>query len=217
MIVAPVHELCIGWSPVTRSMTRSRRTARPRSPRWWYPALSGPRCASASAMRTSVARSVPPGRMAPAIPHMRAYPREGPSTYSIGTMRTLGSRRIPADLTMSAPDIGPRERELDAEVMNGTQLTFGPKVERFETGVAASSGRRFGIAVSSGTAGLHVAVRALALSRGDRVVTTAFSFVSSTNCLLYEDVDPHFADIDPVTFNIDPAAVEAAIAASDRP
>lgn len=112
---------------------------------------------------------------------------------------------------MSAPDIGPRERALVAEVMNGTQLSFGPMVDRFEAQVAAVAGRRFGIAVSSGTAGLHVAVRALGIGAGDRVVTTAFSFVASTNCFLYEGAEAVFADIDPLTYNLDPAAVEAAL------
>jgi perosamine synthetase len=112
---------------------------------------------------------------------------------------------------MSAPDIGPRERALVSEVMSGTQLSAGQMIERFESGVAKVAGRRFGIGVSSGTTGLHVAVRALGLGKGDRVVTTAFSFVASTNCLLYEDVEPVFTDIDPVTFNLDPASVEEAV------
>jgi perosamine synthetase len=114
---------------------------------------------------------------------------------------------------MSAPDIGPRERALVNEVMSGTQLSAGPMIERFEAGVAKVAGRRFGIGVSSGTTGLHIAVRALGLGKGDRVVTTAFSFVASTNCLLYEDVEPVFADIDPVTYNLDPASVEEAVRA----
>ncbi len=122
---------------------------------------------------------------------------------------------VPADLTMSAPDIGPRERELIAEVMSGTQLSFGPMLDRFEAGVAARAGRRFGIAVSSGTAGLHTAVRALDIRAGDHVVTTSFSFVASTNCLLYEGATPIFADIDPDTYDLDPAAVDAVVAASD--
>ena len=110
---------------------------------------------------------------------------------------------------MSAPDIGPRERALVSEVMSGAQLSMGPMIDRFEAGIAAASGRRFGIAVSSGTAGLHVGVRALGIAAGDRVVTTAFSFVASANCLLYEGAVPVFADIDPVTYNLDPAAVDS--------
>jgi perosamine synthetase len=140
------------------------------------------------------------------MPHMSDSRRVGASTYSIGTVT---SRSVPADLTMSAPDIGPRERALVAEVMSGAQLSMGPMIDRFEAGIAAASGRRFGIAVSSGTAGLHVGVRALGIGAGDRVVTTAFSFVASTNCLLYEGAVPVFADIDPVTYNLDPSSVEA--------
>jgi len=109
---------------------------------------------------------------------------------------------------MSAPDIGPRERALVSEVMSGGHLSMGPMLERFEAGIAAASGRKFAIGVSSGTAGLHVGVRALDLTSGDRVVTTAFSFVSSANCLLYEGAVPVFADIDPITYNVDPSSVE---------
>jgi perosamine synthetase len=148
------------------------------------------------------------------MPHMGGgSQRSRASTYSIDRLST---RSVPADLTMSAPDIGSRERALVAEVMNSTQLSFGPMVERFEAGVAAVAGRRFGIAVSSGTAGLHVAVRALGIGSGDRVVTTAFSFVASVNCFLYEGAEAVFADIDPLTYNLDPASVESAIASSDR-
>jgi perosamine synthetase len=118
---------------------------------------------------------------------------------------------------MSAPDIGARERALVAEVMGGTQLSFGPMVERFESGIATAADRMYGVAVSSGTAGLHVGVRALGIGSGDRVITTAYSFVASANCLLYEGAVPVFADIDPVTYNIDPSAVEAAIDGAERP
>lgn len=122
---------------------------------------------------------------------------------------------MPKDLTMSAPDIGERDRTLVAEVMNGTQLSFGPMIERFEAGVASVAARRHAVAVSSGTAGLHIAVRALGLGSGDAVITTSFSFVASTNCLLYEGVRPIFADIDPETFNLDPASVELALRGAD--
>ena len=67
------------------------------------------------------------------------------------------------------------------------------------------------IAVSSGTAGLHLGVRALGWGPGDEVVLSPFTFVASANCLLYEGVKPVFADIDPVSLNLDPAAAEAAV------
>ena len=66
-------------------------------------------------------------------------------------------------------------------------------------------------AVSSGTAGLHLAIRAAGVERGDEVVTTPFSFVASANCLLYEDARPVFCDIDPRTLNIDPDAAASAV------
>jgi perosamine synthetase len=66
-------------------------------------------------------------------------------------------------------------------------------------------------AVSSGTAGLHLAIRAAGVEPGDEVITSPFSFVASANCVLYEDAKPVFVDIDPETLNIDPAGIEAAI------
>lgn len=109
---------------------------------------------------------------------------------------------------MSAPDIGERERELVLEVLKGPTLSGGPLTERFEASVAALTGRRHAIAVSSGTAGLHLAVCALGLRGPARVLTTSFSFVASVNCLLYEGVEPVFADIDPVTYELDPESAE---------
>ena len=83
--------------------------------------------------------------------------------------------------------------------------------DRFEAALAGRVGAPYVAAVSSGTAGLHLAVRLAGLGEGDEVVTTPFSFVASANCVLYEGATPVFADIDPRTLNLDPAAVEAAI------
>jgi perosamine synthetase len=85
-------------------------------------------------------------------------------------------------------------------------------LERFEREFAAWLGAdgAVAVAVSSGTAALHLAVRAAGWGRGDEVVTSPFSFVASANCLLYEDATPVFCDIDPVTLNMDPGAAEAA-------
>ena len=96
-------------------------------------------------------------------------------------------------------------------VLQGPVLSIGPEVERFEAALAARSNRSFGVAVSSGTAALHLIVRALGWPRDAEVITTPFSFVSSTNCLLYEGVRPVFVDIDAVTRCIDPDRVERAI------
>ena len=88
--------------------------------------------------------------------------------------------------------------------------------ERFEQLLSARVGAPHVAAVSSGTAGLHLAVRLAGIGPGDDVVTTPFSFVASSNCVLYEGATPVFADVDPRTLNLDPAAVEAAITPRTR-
>ena len=120
------------------------------------------------------------------------------------------TRRIP----MAQPSIGQRERDLVARVLASDTLSLGPFTRLFEDGVAALVGRRYGIACSSGTAGLHLAVRALGVTDGDEVITTPFSFVASANCLLYERARPVFVDIEEETLGIDPTLVEGA--ASER-
>src|SRR6188472_1785970 len=90
-------------------------------------------------------------------------------------------RRIP----LAQPFIGDRERELVEQVLASNVLGLGPFARAFEEGIAAEVGRRFGVSCSSGTAGLHMAVRALGIGDGDEVITTPFSFVASTNCILY--------------------------------
>ncbi len=70
--------------------------------------------------------------------------------------------------------------------------------------------------MSSGTAGLHLALRTVGLERGDEVLTSPFSFVASANVALYEGARPVFADIDPVTLNLDPAAAAAAVTTRTR-
>jgi perosamine synthetase len=116
-------------------------------------------------------------------------------------------RRIP----LARPDVGSREEELVLEALRSGRLSLGPMLERFERDFAAWLGSDDAVAVSSGTTALHLGVRALGWAAGDEVVTSPFSFVSSANCLLYEDAKPVFCDIDPVTLNIDPAAAAAAV------
>lgn len=99
------------------------------------------------------------------------------------------------------------------EVLRSGQLSLGPRLEQFEAGFAAWLGVPDAVAVSSGTAALHLAVRALGWGAGDEVLTTPLSFVASANCLLYEGAEPVFCDIDPVTLNMDPEQAEAAAGA----
>jgi perosamine synthetase len=97
------------------------------------------------------------------------------------------------------------------DVLRSGQLSLGPRVPEFERAFAERVGARHASAVSSGTAALHLGLRAVGVSEGDEVVTSPFSFVASANAILYERATPVFADIDPVTLNLDPDAAAAAI------
>jgi len=111
---------------------------------------------------------------------------------------------------MSSPDLTEAERQAVAAVLQTHWLSMGPETEAFEQAVRAFTGSRHAIAVSSGTAGLHLCVRAAGIGDGDLVITTPFSFVASSNVLLFERATPVFVDVDPLTGNIDPALVQQA-------
>jgi len=111
---------------------------------------------------------------------------------------------------LARPDIGAREIELVVQVLRSDVLAMGPFTQRFEAGIASVAGRREGVACSSGTAGLHLGVRALEIGEGDEVITTPFSFVASANCLLYERAVPRFVDIEEDSLGIDPDLIESA-------
>jgi perosamine synthetase len=107
--------------------------------------------------------------------------------------------------------LGALEEELVLEVLRSGQLSLGPRLAEFENAFASRVGARFAIAVSSGTAGLHLALRAVGVSDGDEVITSPFSFVASANVAVYERARPVFADIDPVTLNLSVDAAAAAV------
>ena len=115
------------------------------------------------------------------------------------------------DIPLAKPEIGVREEELVTEVLRSGRLSLGPMGERFERAFAQWLGVEDAVAVSSGTTGLHLGVRALGWGAGDEIVTSPFSFVASANCLLYEGARPVFCDIAPVTLNLDPTAAAAAV------
>jgi dTDP-4-amino-4,6-dideoxygalactose transaminase len=114
-------------------------------------------------------------------------------------------------IPLARPDLGPREEELLLEVVRSGSLSLGPKLEQFEHDFGEWLGGGYAVAVSSGTAALHLGVRAMGWSEGDEVLTTPLSFVATANSILYEGAKPVFCDIDPVTFNVDPEAVEGAV------
>jgi perosamine synthetase len=122
----------------------------------------------------------------------------------------------PEEIQLAQPEIGAREEELVLEVLRSGRLSLGPMGERFERDLAAWLGVEDAVAVSSGTTGLHLGVRALGWGPGDEVLTSPFSFVASANCLLYEGARPVFCDVDPVTLNLDPAAAAAAVGERTR-
>jgi perosamine synthetase len=115
------------------------------------------------------------------------------------------------EIPLAKPDLGPREEELVLEVLRSGSLSLGPMLARFERALAEWLGVDDAVAVSSGTAALHLGVRAVGWRGGDEVITSPLSFVASANCLLYEDATPVFCDVDPVTLNLDPEAARAAI------
>lgn len=119
----------------------------------------------------------------------------------------MSFERIP----LAQPVMGAPEEERVLEVLRSRRLSLGPLLGRFEAAFARRVGARYASAVSSGTAGLHLALRAVGVSEGDEVITSPFSFVASANVAVYERARPVFADIDPVTLNLDPAAAAAAV------
>jgi perosamine synthetase len=114
-------------------------------------------------------------------------------------------------IPLARPVLGEAEERAVLDVLRSGQLSLGPQVPAFERAFAARVGAGWGSAVSSGTAGLHLALRAVGVEDGDEVVTSPFSFVASANAAIYERARPVFADIDPVTLNLDPQAAAAAV------
>jgi perosamine synthetase len=116
-----------------------------------------------------------------------------------------------APIPLARPVLGEPEERALLDVLRSGQLSLGPKGPEFERAFATRVGAPFGSTVSSGTAGLHLALRAVDVSDGDEVITSPFSFVASANVAIYERARPVFVDIDPVTLNLDPDAAAAAI------
>ncbi len=105
------------------------------------------------------------------------------------------------------------QTEIDAiqRVLQSKKLSRGSEVEKFENEFAQYVNKKYAISVNSGTSGLHLAVRLLGWGKGDEVITTPFSYIASSNALLFENVTPVFVDIDPNTLNIDPSLIESKI------
>ena len=117
---------------------------------------------------------------------------------------------------LARPVMGESEERAVVEVLRSGRLSLGPQVQEFERRFATRVGAPLASAVSSGTAGLHLALRAVGVQEADEVITSPFSFVASANAVLYERARPVFADIDPVTLNLDPRAAAAAVGPRTR-
>lgn len=114
-------------------------------------------------------------------------------------------------IPLAQPVIGDREEQLVLEVLRSGKLSLGPMLPRFERAFAEWIGARHAAAVSSGTAGLHLAIRAAGVQPGDEVITSPLSFVASANVMLFEQAKPVFVDIDPVTLNLDASLIADAV------
>jgi perosamine synthetase len=123
---------------------------------------------------------------------------------------------MPKPIPLSSPDISQRDIDAVVDVLQTPTLSIGPKLDEFEAACAKIANRRHGVGVCNGTCGLHLTMVAAGIKPGDEVITTPFSFVASTNCILFVGAKPVFADIDPKTLNIDIAKAAAAITPKTR-
>ena len=99
------------------------------------------------------------------------------------------------------------DRQAVAETLASEWITQGPKIQEFEQALAKYCGAKYAVAVSSGTAALHLAALAGGLKKGDEAITTPITFLATSNALLYAGATPVFADIDEATGNIDPGQI----------
>jgi perosamine synthetase len=119
-------------------------------------------------------------------------------------------------MQMSSADLDDSDVQAVLEVLRSGRLALGPKAVDFERSVAEYAGVEHAVAVSSGTAALHLIVKALGIGAGDEVLVPSFTFVASVNALLYEGVTPVFVDIEAETYNLDPADLERKITPRSR-
>jgi perosamine synthetase len=119
-------------------------------------------------------------------------------------------------IPLSSPDITEAEIDAVTRVLRTPRLSLGPELPAFEAALAAYHGVAHAVAVSSGTAGLHLALLTLGIGEGDEVIVPSFAFIAVANAVLQVRATPVFAEIDALTLNLDPAAVERAITLRTR-
>lgn len=130
---------------------------------------------------------------------------------------TIAPTKIPVlDIPLARPDITDVERDAVMRVLEGPILSLGPELDGFESELAACAGVNYAVATNSGTSALHLTMLALGIGPGDEVITTPFSFIASSNCILMVGATPVFADIDPLTLSLDPDEVKAKLTSRTR-
>ncbi|MCK5642630.1 MAG: DegT/DnrJ/EryC1/StrS family aminotransferase, partial [Gammaproteobacteria bacterium] len=118
-------------------------------------------------------------------------------------------------ILFALPDIGKDEIEEVVDTLKSGWLTTGKKAKRFENDTAQITKAEHALAVNSATAGLHLALEAVGVGLGDKVITTPYTFTATAEVIRYLGADPLFVDINPQTFNIGPQKIEAALEASN--
>ncbi|MGD0479940.1 MAG: DegT/DnrJ/EryC1/StrS family aminotransferase [Terracidiphilus sp.] len=121
-----------------------------------------------------------------------------------------------ARIPLSAPDITEEEIAAVTAVLRTPHLSLGPELAAFESELAAYHGVEHAVAVSSGTAALHLSLLTLGIGEGDEVILPSFAFVAVAGAVLQVGARPVFAEIDPLTLNLDPAAAERALTPRTR-
>jgi len=119
-------------------------------------------------------------------------------------------------IPIAKPIIGDEEKEAVLEVLNSGIIAQGPRVREFELAFSEFTGTEFAIAVNSGTAALHMALLAHDIGKGDEVITTPFTFIATSNSILFTGARPVFVDIEEETFNIDPDRIQERITGKTR-
>lgn len=119
-------------------------------------------------------------------------------------------------IPLSSPDITDAEIEAVTAVLRTSRLSLGPQMEAFEEAMANYIGISHAVAVSSGTAGLHLCIRALGIGEGDEVIVPSFTFIAAANAIRYEHAKPVFVEIDPESLNMAPPSIEQAITPKTR-
>jgi len=118
---------------------------------------------------------------------------------------------------LSPPDVGPVERELLLDAFDsGWIAPLGPHVDAFEREIAAVAGVSHAVALSSGTAALHLGLHILGVGRGHEVITSTLTFAATANAICYQGASPVFLDVSPETWNLDPDLLEDELQARNR-